>query len=90
MFGLLSKRKAEEDRDVGINYQSQLGLEHCVGITLICCDCNQSFAFAPGEQRFYAEKELSTPKRCPRCREWRRYRRTTDGANGNGGNHGHD
>ena len=40
--------------------------------TIICVECRKPFVFSAGEQRFYYEKELSIPKRCPRCRLYRR------------------
>jgi CxxC-x17-CxxC domain-containing protein len=37
--------------------------------TLTCRDCNDSFIFSGGEQRFFAEKGLQNqPQRCPSCR----------------------
>jgi len=31
-------------------------------------DCGKEFPFTPGEQKFYAERGLFPPKRCPICR----------------------
>ena len=42
---------------------------------LICGDCNQPFTFTGGEQRFYAEREFSDPKRCKGCRAEKKARR---------------
>jgi len=39
---------------------------------LSCIDCNAPFIFSVGEQRYYASKGLSIPKRCPQCRKRRR------------------
>ncbi|MDG7041501.1 MAG: zinc-ribbon domain-containing protein [Nitrososphaerota archaeon] len=39
---------------------------------LVCIDCGQEFEFPIGEQRFFASKNLSTPRRCPSCRKRRR------------------
>ena len=37
--------------------------------TLSCSDCQASFVFTAGEQKFYQEKGYSTPpKRCEDCR----------------------
>ncbi len=37
--------------------------------TITCRDCGQPFVFTEGEQRFYAERELShEPQRCASCR----------------------
>jgi len=33
-----------------------------------CRQCGQSFAWTAGEQEFYAQKRLQTPKYCPICR----------------------
>jgi len=40
--------------------------------TLRCCDCQESFIFTAGEQRFFFSKGLSAPRRCQPCRELRR------------------
>lgn len=39
---------------------------------LMCRDCNTSFIFTDGEQKFYAEKGLAPPKRCKGCRQVRK------------------
>lgn len=40
--------------------------------SLLCVDCGTQFLFSTGEQRYFASKGLSTPKRCPQCRQrWR-------------------
>ena len=39
---------------------------------LICCDCQRSFTWTAGEQRYYHTKELAEPRRCPACRERRK------------------
>ena len=43
------------------------------GIMLVCKDCGNEFPFTPGEQEFFAEHDLSEPKRCPLCRRWRKF-----------------
>ena len=40
--------------------------------TIDCVDCSAPFQFTEAEQQFYAEKQLSTPKRCASCRTARR------------------
>lgn len=42
--------------------------------SLPCKDCGGKFVFSVGEQRFFAEKGLSEPKRCPKCRKARQGR----------------
>lgn len=37
-------------------------------ITLTCQNCSNIFVFSEGEQQFYAQKGLTTPKLCPICR----------------------
>lgn len=37
-------------------------------IYIRCVSCGNEFSFEPGEQRYYAEHELSLPRRCPACR----------------------
>ena len=40
--------------------------------TLTCCDCGEDFEFNAGEQQFFADKQLSPPRRCKECRCKRR------------------
>lgn len=47
-------------------------------VQLICVDCDASFSFTSGEQRFYAERGLPKPARCPECRAKRRAERNAD------------
>jgi hypothetical protein len=37
-------------------------------LTLICQDCSQEFVFTQGEQDFYRQKNLETPRFCLICR----------------------
>lgn len=39
---------------------------------VVCVDCNQPFTLEAGEQKFFADKGLSTPKRCKPCRQKKR------------------
>lgn len=39
---------------------------------LICKDCGEFFTFSGGEQRYYAERQFSEPKRCKPCRQKRK------------------
>ncbi len=50
---------------------------------IICADCKKPFVFEAGEQRFYAERDFTPPKRCKGCRDERKARR-----NGGGGGAG--
>ena len=43
-------------------------------LTLRCCDCNGNFLWTYGEQKYYADRNLSIPRRCPQCRARRRKR----------------
>jgi DNA-directed RNA polymerase subunit RPC12/RpoP len=40
--------------------------------SLLCVDCGAQFLFSTGEQRYFASKYLSIPKRCPQCQQRRR------------------
>ena len=40
---------------------------------ITCSDCGRVFIWSYAEQRFYRERGLSAPKRCPECRSRRRY-----------------
>ena len=42
--------------------------------TLTCVECQQPFVFAAGEQRYFATKDLTPPKRCQKCRAIKRAR----------------
>lgn len=42
---------------------------------ITCVDCGLAFTFSAGEQEFYAEKDLSEPKRCKDCRAQKRRQR---------------
>jgi hypothetical protein len=55
---------------------------------LPCEDCNSSFVFDVGEQRFFKEKGFSEPKRCPKCRKKVRSRMRRRGGRGQGGGGG--
>ena len=39
---------------------------------IVCCDCRETFLFTGGEQKYYEERKLSEPKRCPACRQKRK------------------
>lgn len=44
--------------------------------TLTCKDCNETFVFTEGEQKFYVEKGFENdPVRCPACRKSRKTQR---------------
>lgn len=45
------------------------------GDSLVCVDCGSSFVFLPGEQKFFKERGLTPPKRCPSCRAKRKEKR---------------
>ena len=34
-----------------------------------CLKCGRSFTWSSGEQRYFRERGLERPKRCPACRE---------------------
>lgn len=37
---------------------------------LICQDCQSTYIWTAGEQRFYREHDFTQPKRCPSCRAY--------------------
>jgi len=43
-------------------------------LTIRCCECNADFIWTASEQKYYSDRNLSTPRRCPKCREARRKR----------------
>jgi hypothetical protein len=53
-----------EGLDVGtVNFRDMI---------LACLDCKRAFTHTLGEQKFFASKGLSTPKRCQECRRIRK------------------
>jgi CxxC-x17-CxxC domain-containing protein len=55
---------------------------------ITCADCGANFPFTEREQEYYAERNLSQPKRCKACRDARRTSFTGSqkpGAGGSGG-----
>lgn len=36
---------------------------------IVCVDCGGEFTFTESEQKFFAEKNFSEPKRCKECRQ---------------------
>jgi hypothetical protein len=44
-------------------------------LLLVCKDCGNDFTFTAGERRFFTERSLTLPKRCPACRAYRRQER---------------
>jgi len=52
-----------------------------------CKDCQATFVFTAGEQKFFAERQFTTPVRCKPCREARKAQKEADGGgDGGGGN----
>lgn len=72
------------------------GIKSGTDRTLRCEDCKKSFIFDEGEQRFFAQKGFTDPKRCPKCRKRAKFRMQrkpqprrggssgSSGSNGNG------
>ena len=44
---------------------------------LECVECASGFDFTAGEQLFYAERQLTEPRRCPACRRARKEQRSS-------------
>ena len=44
-----------------------------------CADCKESFVWDAGEQKFFAEKDFTPPKRCPACRKKKKEQRDRQG-----------
>ena len=47
-------------------------------ITIVCPDCSKPFVWTSGEQRYYQQRVLSPPRRCPKCRLERKARINPD------------
>ncbi|HNX20034.1 MAG TPA: zinc-ribbon domain containing protein [Acidobacteriota bacterium] len=41
-------------------------------MTITCVDCGSDFTFSERDQAFFAERGMSTPKRCRECRAARK------------------
>lgn len=44
-----------------------------------CWQCGRDFVWSPGEQRFFAERGLASPKKCVTCRKLARIERAKAG-----------
>ena len=44
-------------------------------MTVTCKQCEVTFVFTKGEQRFFQGKNMTQPARCPECRKWIREKR---------------
>lgn len=49
-------------------------------ITLKCAKCGSAFVWTAGEQRFYKDLGLNSPRNCKPCRELKRHERQQQGA----------
>ena len=54
-------------------------------VEISCAECGNTFPFTEREQEYYAEKNLSQPKRCKTCRDARRSNFGGGGSRGAGG-----
>jgi len=45
---------------------------------ITCKRCGKEFDFTEGEAKFYSDRNLEEPKRCPDCRERNKDRRIVD------------
>jgi len=57
-------------------------------LTLVCCDCKAEFVFVEKDQKFFAEKGYSNPKRCVDCRRLKKAARAADGEQDRGDRRG--
>ena len=73
MLNLLRKRIRGNGNGGGSEEQVEPTNGEQVGISITCVDCGLPFAFTANEQKFFADKGLSMPKRCPSCRKWRKF-----------------
>ncbi len=61
----------------GLNWREVMGNDYASmgrdeDQILTCVGCGEEFIFTTGEQRFFREKEYSTPKHCKNCRDRRK------------------
>ena len=54
-------------------------------VEITCAECGTAFPFTEREQEYYAERNLSQPKRCKACRDARRANFGSSGGRGAGG-----
>lgn len=52
---------------------------------ITCKICGSNFIFSIGEQRFYRDRQLAEPRRCPQCRRQKRRNLTLVKDQGNEG-----
>jgi hypothetical protein len=58
--------------------------EHLEDKPLACIDCDTEFLWTAGEQAYYANRGLQTPRRCKPCRVIRRQQQAWRDEMGNG------
>lgn len=58
----------EDLKDLNIEYDQEVQEDK----TIICVDCGKEFVFDKGQQEFFNDKGLKTPKRCKQCSKKRR------------------
>jgi len=44
-------------------------------MTVACKQCEVTFVFTKGEQRFFQGKKMTQPAQCPECKKWIREKR---------------
>jgi len=42
---------------------------------VMCKQCEVTFVFTKGEQRFFQGEKMTQPAQCPECRKWNREKR---------------
>lgn len=74
-FAIAEERGITVDDFAAMAEGKMMGDDYFDDKELICADCNQPFTFTGGEQRFFAERQFSTPKRCKSCRDKKKEQR---------------
>jgi DNA-directed RNA polymerase subunit RPC12/RpoP len=71
---LLDEIKDENSRKIIFSKMEELKkkTENLKDIELECSECGKKFIFTTGEQKFFMERSLSKPRRCPDCRQRRK------------------
>jgi CxxC-x17-CxxC domain-containing protein len=53
---------------------------------IVCAECGNTFNFSEREQDYYAERNLTQPKRCKSCRDSRKAGMSASGGSAHSGN----
>ena len=84
-MGILAffKKLLGMENEGGTSFKNGNGNENFEDARLVCAECRREFVFEAGERKFYKQRGLTPPKRCPPCRSKRKRGRRIYGRAGN-------